>query len=119
MGLEQLAVFPGKQYRENSVPDVSALAAARTRRTFLFDSRGRFERRFCLTCHHPGRIQIVRNHCLLWNCRRCRSGAVVAAARPRRFQTVESRFVAGCRPFLMRAIRSLTKNINTTRLNFC
>jgi len=91
--------------------DVSALAAARTRRTFPFDSGGRFERRFRLTCRRPGRIQIVRNHCLLWNFRRCRSGAVV---RPRRFQTVASRFVAGCRPFLMSAIRPLTKkNINT------
>lgn len=67
-----------------------------------------------LTCRRPGRIQIVRNHCLLWNYRRCRLGAVVAAARQRRFQTVESRFVVDCRPFLMRAIRPLTKiNINS------
>jgi len=109
MGLERLAVFPGKRYRENRVPDVSALAAARTRRTFPFDSTGRFERRFRLTCRRPERIQIVRNHCWLWNFRRSRSGAVVAAARPRRFQTVASRFVAGCRPFLMSAIRPLTK----------
>jgi len=49
----------------------------------------------------------------MWNCRRCRLGVVVAA-RQRCFQTVASRFVAGCRPFLMRAIRPFSKkNINT------
>jgi len=116
MEVEHLLDSPENRtaYRENTVRDVSALAPGGGQHTpdvlfFIY-----------LTCRRPGRIQIVRNHCLLWKYRRCRLGAVVAAARQRRFQTVENRFVVGCRPFLMRAIRPLTKKILiVTRLNIC
>lgn len=107
-----------KQYFvTNAAAAARCARVSRTRRRGV--KHGRFTRvvyakiTFPPTCRRRGRIRIVRIHrWWCWKCRRCRSGVVVvAAAVPRRFQIVASRFVAGCRPSWIRVVTSTYKNI--------